>query len=69
MLSGASFVFSLEDKTNKTVDPIPTIGVCVSYDIDTVGTMVTSPIISNGVVSCESGQFFSVVPQSPQKVN
>ena len=35
-------------------------GVCVTYDVDTVGTMVGAPKKIHGVLSCETGSFVSV---------
>lgn len=53
----------------KPTPSMPTMGVCVSYNVDTAGTVINSPEIKDSVISCPGGQFVSVLPQPPEKNN
>jgi hypothetical protein len=37
-------------------------GICVAYDVNTVGTMVDVPKRNNGVLACEVGSYISLNP-------
>lgn len=40
-------------------------GVCVTYDVNTVGTMVDQPVVANGTVMCQTGSFVPINPGKP----
>lgn len=58
LVSCASGLLALQVYT----EPTPTQGVCVTYDVNTVGTAVDRLVIVDGTPMCVSGFFVSINP-------
>ncbi len=50
-----SFLTSVEQDNEQ-------LGVCVTYDVNTVGTTVESPVINGNIISCTTGIYTPVKP-------